>query len=113
MRATAAAVETVHNARAPMPGARGEDEDYTHYQSRLAQGIESAREQALRGPHANAGIGTIGAIVNAVAHPNAVDDRKLLVKAVHLAGVIPYIDSLLLEAGKSSLSDVESTAKPD
>ena len=37
MRPTAAAVETLHYARAPTPGARGEDEDYTHYQSQLAQ----------------------------------------------------------------------------
>ena len=111
MNATAALVETVHNARAPMPGARGEDEDYTHYQSRLAQGIESTREQALGAFHANAGVGTIGAIVNAVAHPYAIDDRKLLVKAVHLTEFSPYLDSFILKAGKGSLSAVEHTAQ--
>jgi hypothetical protein len=82
MHATAAAVETVHNAHAPMPGARGEDEDYTHYQSQLAQGIESIREQALRGFHTHAETGAIGAILDAIAHPNAVNDRKLLVRPV-------------------------------
>jgi len=106
MSATASAVETLHNARAPMPGARGEDEDYTHYQSPLAQGIESSREQALRGFHLNAGVGTIGAVVNAVAYPSAVDDRKLLVNDIHLTAFSPYLDSFILQAGKNSLSVV-------
>src|SRR5258708_21785176 len=54
MQARAAGLETAHTARAPMPGARGEDEDYSHSQSQLAQGIESIHEQTLRGfrPHA-------------------------------------------------------------
>jgi hypothetical protein len=89
MRATAAAVETVHNTCARMPGARGEGEDYTHYQSPLAQGIESAREQALRGFHASVGVDAIGAIVNAVAFPSAVDDRWLLVNDIKLTASSP------------------------
>lgn len=92
MHAAAAAVETVHNARAPMPGARGEDEDYTHYQSRLAQGIESIREQALRGFHTHADVGAIDAILNLITYPNAIDDRKLLVKPVHPTAFSPRPD---------------------
>ena len=112
MNATAAVVETVHNARAPMPRARGEDEDYTHYQSRIAQGIESTREQALRGFQANAGFGTIGAVVNAVAHPYAIDDRKLAVKAVHITEFRPCLDSLIFKAGKNYLSVIVPTEQP-
>ena len=112
MRDIAAAVETVHNACVPMPAARSEDENYTHYQSWFAQRIESTREQALRGFHANLGVGTIRAVVNAVAHPNAADDSKVLVEAVHLTEFNPYIYSFILKVGKSSLSVVECTASP-
>jgi len=112
MHTTAVAVETVHNARAPMPGARGEDEDYSHYQSRLAQDIESIREQALRGFHTHAGVGAIGAILDAIANPRAIDDRKLLVKAVHPTTFSPYPNSFLPKAGKGSLFDFEPTGQP-
>lgn len=94
MYAAAAAVETIHNAGAPMPRARGEDEDYTHYQSRLAQGIESIREQALRGFHTHADVGTIDAILDLITNPNKIDDRKLLVKPVHPTALVHILTHL-------------------
>lgn len=108
MNATAGVVETVHNAHALMPAARSEAKDYTQYQSCLAQGIEFTRQRVLRGFRVEAGVGTIGAVVDAVVNPNAVDDRKYLVNSIHLTAFSPYPDSFLLKAGKNSLSDVES-----
>ena len=65
-------------------------------------------EQALRGFHATASFSTIGAVV----HPYAIDDRKILVKAIQTTKFSPHLDSFTLKAGKNSLSVVEPTTQP-
>lgn len=111
MNTTAAVVETVHNAHALVPAARSEAKDYTQYQSWLARGIEFTRKRVLRGFHVEAGVGTIGAVIDAVAYPNAVNDRHLLVNTIHLTAFGPHLYSFILKAGKNSLRDVESTVQ--
>src|SRR5258708_7914320 len=111
MHAAAAAIETIHNAHAAMPGACGEDEDYTHYQSQLAQGIKSICEQALCGLHTHTDLGTIDAILNLIAHPNRIDDCKLLVKPVHPTAFSVYPDPFIPKARKGSLPNGQLTRR--
>jgi len=78
-----AASEAWHAAFAPIPQARGNDEEYdAGPQSTAGKLLEGMRQQLIKGPHNPIDVTALSAVIDAAVHGDEIDDRKLLVRVL-------------------------------